>query len=149
MLKESVTVEDGVSVAFRSYFSNTYLGTAGSLAEMAERIEGDYQRQEAEFVANVLNDNQEGISKHLAEIVVRAEEHKGAVFAAIFMSVAFALSFYPSKLEVSWSLWAVVGFSCIAVLLFAAAAYAYFGIGELKDILQQRFRNRFLKTRSA
>ncbi|MGO4212867.1 hypothetical protein AB4043_18840 [Terriglobus sp. YAF25] len=68
---------------------------------------------------------------------------------AIFMSVAFALSFYPSKLEVNWSLWAVVGFSCAAALLFAAAAYAYFGIGELKDILQQRFRSRFLKTRSA
>ncbi|WP_263417636.1 lipopolysaccharide biosynthesis protein [Terriglobus albidus] len=68
---------------------------------------------------------------------------------AIFMSIAFALSFYPSKLEVNWSLWAVVGFSCVTVLLFAAAAYAYFGIGELKDLLQQRFRNRLLKTRSA
>ncbi|MBW8747213.1 MAG: hypothetical protein JF584_06575 [Acidobacteria bacterium] len=68
---------------------------------------------------------------------------------AIFMGVAFALSFYPSKLEVNWSLSAVVGFSCATVLLFGAAAYAYFGIGELKEILQQRIRNRFLKTRSA
>ncbi|MDI3253854.1 MAG: hypothetical protein QJR10_03560 [Bacillota bacterium] len=67
---------------------------------------------------------------------------------AIFMSIAFALSFYPSKLEVNWSLLAVVGFSCVTVLLCAVVAYAYFGIDELKDLLQQRFRNRLLKTRS-
>ena len=62
---------------------------------------------------------------------------------SIFMTLAFALSLWPAFHDAAWSLVAVVGFALAFSAGLAVAAYYVFGLGELREILAVRLRNRF------
>jgi O-antigen/teichoic acid export membrane protein len=64
----------------------------------------------------------------------------------VFTIIAFAASIYPVYRQATWGLgWTVVSATLLTSAI-GAAAYKVFGLGEVKDLLTSRLRNRFAPT---
>jgi O-antigen/teichoic acid export membrane protein len=61
---------------------------------------------------------------------------------SIFMTLAFALAVWPVYQEAQWPLVGVVANSLLMTGVFAIAAYFFFGLGEVRSVLQARMLRR-------
>jgi O-antigen/teichoic acid export membrane protein len=60
-----------------------------------------------------------------------------------FMAVAFGLSAWPVYSDAHWPLWLVLSAAMGATVLLAAAAYFYFGLAEVRELVQSKIGHRF------
>ena len=68
---------------------------------------------------------------------------KPVLHLCFFMAIAFALAIWPASHSAKWSLPIITLIALSLTLILGAAAYAVFGLGEVRSLLEARLRRRF------
>ena len=63
-----------------------------------------------------------------------------------FMAVAFGLAIWPTFADAHWPLWLDVTVAAGLTLLLAIAGYFFFGVAEVRELVQSKLSRRFAPT---
>ncbi len=64
----------------------------------------------------------------------------------VFMAVAFGLAIWPSYADAHWPLWLGVAVAVGVTLVLAAAGYFFFGLAEVRELVQSKLSRRLSPT---